>query len=803
MDFDDLDQEEEVAKQEEDVKRKEDEEKRAAEKEKLAAARREASERIAAERAEAAAGAAAAAAPAVPNGTKANGVNGANGEAEDLALWEVIGGVDKGGIMVREGESTSSTQKTDRLSTGALVEELELKGDRLHYKLKKGTGPEEGWVSVKLTGKDLLVPWVEIGEFGPKRRPPKWKVVKQPQIEYAQMKEIASKNDPGDYYGMKFPYTKDMLVEMGPEWLTQAFHKSGVLPRDNAVTKITDAKEFVGGGAGLKCTFTVEYKKDEAYLHKKLFAKLPHKPGGSDRYFVSCMWNHDRPEIVFNIFLQDSVPFRVPKFYFGDISATTTNFILITETIDWAEGGKKVFSPGEIEPAYDKYKDWELPDGGPMYYMACCRALGKMAGYHKQKRLHKSIDEMFPMPDPIPAIPPLPSLDALTKKQNAAKIDQFLSWSSLNRLDVWGKQPDTVGETAKAVMPDEITDPAFLQQWKVEIQDVADAWINDNWSLDIEDQEMPGSSPKSSFLQRDEQNEVEVGLLDWGVLACGPLIGAMQGADSVAAAAFAATFQFAEHETRECSAACCGGAQTCSDVIALWGSSQELLAELARARGPLPVDQEFGVAAFWTVASGRAHSTRIKLQQLIEDYRRSCTSVAPVPSGTDTTVRPQRVQIRHLTATGHGPAAPPLRTDGPQDPYAHKADTFLIFRCSQGQVSLVTSTVLWCTPIDSSGLALLLSAIASSVLALRKEMLLSYEPAFMFLIHHGNVTQVLKFTKAAEWQEIKDWMDPRLLDRFQTRAHTTQFKEALQLYRKWDLYGVFHKWKRDNGLPKK
>lgn len=114
------------------------------------------------------------------------------------------------------------------------------------------------------------------------------------------------------------------------------------------------------------------------------------------------------------------------------------------------------------------------------------------------------------------------------------------------------------------------------------------------------------------------------------------------------------------------------GAQTCSDVIALWGSSQELLAELARARGPLPVDQEFGVAAFWTVASGRAHSTRIKLQQLIEDYRRSCTSVAPVPSGTDTTVRPQRVQIRHLTATGHGPAAPPLRTDGPQDPYAHK-----------------------------------------------------------------------------------------------------------------------------------
>ena len=40
-----------------------------------------------------------------------------------------------------------------------------------------------------------------------------------------------------------------------------------------------------------------------------------------------------------------------------DISAATTNFVLITESIPWAETGKKDFSPGEIEPAYDKYKD--------------------------------------------------------------------------------------------------------------------------------------------------------------------------------------------------------------------------------------------------------------------------------------------------------------------------------------------------------------------------------------------------------------------------------------------------------------
>jgi len=37
------------------------------------------------------------------------------------------------------------------------------------------------------------------------------------------MKEVASKNDPGDYYGIKFPYTKDFwdlfFVETLAGWL--------------------------------------------------------------------------------------------------------------------------------------------------------------------------------------------------------------------------------------------------------------------------------------------------------------------------------------------------------------------------------------------------------------------------------------------------------------------------------------------------------------------------------------------------------------------------------------------------------
>ena len=84
--------------------------------------------------------------------------------------------------------------------------------------------------------------------------------------------------------------------------------------------------------------------------------------------------------------------------------------------------------------------------------------------------------------------------------------------------------------------------------------------------------------------------------------------------------------------------------------------------------GSLLPDQEFAVAAF-CVASGRA-STRAKAQRRLEDHRRSCISTHPLPSGTDTTVPPTGVRIRHLTSIGPGSAAPTMIHDASHDPYA-------------------------------------------------------------------------------------------------------------------------------------
>mmetsp|Transcript_28742 Transcript_28742/g.56189 ORF Transcript_28742/g.56189 Transcript_28742/m.56189 type:complete len:923 (+) Transcript_28742:340-3108(+) len=84
-------------------------------------------------------------------------VVGANCSVDCLQRWEVVGGADKGGIIVRVGRGLGTQCERERLATGAVVEQLQLVGDRLRYQRIKGAGPHEGWVSVALKdGTELL-----------------------------------------------------------------------------------------------------------------------------------------------------------------------------------------------------------------------------------------------------------------------------------------------------------------------------------------------------------------------------------------------------------------------------------------------------------------------------------------------------------------------------------------------------------------------------------------------------------------------------------------------------------------------
>lgn len=71
-------------------------------------------------------------------------------------LWQVIGGSEKGGIIVREEFAVTSPECSSRLATGSIVQEIQLVNERLNYTLITGSGPDSGWVSISLQKKPLL-----------------------------------------------------------------------------------------------------------------------------------------------------------------------------------------------------------------------------------------------------------------------------------------------------------------------------------------------------------------------------------------------------------------------------------------------------------------------------------------------------------------------------------------------------------------------------------------------------------------------------------------------------------------------
>mmetsp|Transcript_23003 Transcript_23003/g.44191 ORF Transcript_23003/g.44191 Transcript_23003/m.44191 type:complete len:303 (-) Transcript_23003:26-934(-) len=75
---------------------------------------------------------------------------------EDNRTWIVVGDTGKGGILVRRGESLESALFSTRLMQGTQVEELDLEGNRLHYKRLRGDGPDFGWVNVITNDKVMM-----------------------------------------------------------------------------------------------------------------------------------------------------------------------------------------------------------------------------------------------------------------------------------------------------------------------------------------------------------------------------------------------------------------------------------------------------------------------------------------------------------------------------------------------------------------------------------------------------------------------------------------------------------------------
>lgn len=143
---------------------------------------------------------------------------------EKTHMWQVVGGADKGGIIVRTGRELNSPQTEERLSYGAFVEQKEVFGERLNFVKVTGTGPTTGWVSVKVGSTALVVRTDDEAHMVAKR--PEEGVApapcsnKLPAIIGRKMRVLALHGCPGNASLMKFQCAPlKALAGNGVEWI--------------------------------------------------------------------------------------------------------------------------------------------------------------------------------------------------------------------------------------------------------------------------------------------------------------------------------------------------------------------------------------------------------------------------------------------------------------------------------------------------------------------------------------------------------------------------------------------------------
>mmetsp|Transcript_113697 Transcript_113697/g.196458 ORF Transcript_113697/g.196458 Transcript_113697/m.196458 type:complete len:652 (-) Transcript_113697:145-2100(-) len=508
--------------------------------------------------------------------------------------------------MVREGKERTSKEASSRLATGAMVKQVALEGERLHYEQLSGSGPDKGWVSTKLNGKELLVhgynpevggageggdsdiappelspedkaemaqpyeAWMEeyrprLAKFekgevpaapGPPERPaddvpdvafeelrkraianqkedkfgaadfvyPPWVLLKK-----ADMEKKAKEMKNGDLYGLPVPPTLSHVQKLGTSWLTSAFHTAGTLPKDNAVKsmkmkRLKTTTKDAAGGAGPKAFLSVEYEKEDPELHKELFVKMPWATEGSKemggdmgwRYTTSSAGDMEFQECVVYRFVGPVLPVKIPKYYFADCCRENTNYILITEKVNYGDRDREMssFKPYEILPSPQKYWDFMLPKQHQVdMYCTLVRAQARMAAWY-QNGFFSAVPPVCigeTMRPPAPGSFPFPFQLPAGKREGKKKAGKAMAALLKELL--------TLGEH---VFPAGLTDPAFMEAMSNFIED-GFAYLDDVKGYSCLWPEQVGLTHSNlncdnAFYWRDADGKLDCGLIDFGGL---------------------------------------------------------------------------------------------------------------------------------------------------------------------------------------------------------------------------------------------------------------------------------------------
>merc|ERR1719221_619402 len=200
--------------------------------------------------------------------------------------------------------------------------------------------------------------------------------------------------------------------------------------------------------------------------------------------------------------LEASLPFPIPKFYFGDISNTSTNFILITERIPFADKGKPLeeLKPFEVEPSYEKFLDDDQFSDAFEYYRVWTEANAKMAGWYKAGKLGDPVrlgKFFFDMTKMFP-----PSLPEPEFKMKLKMGEEFLT------------------KSAKQLFPQDLVTDANVKEWK-RVMNIVNTYrtemayvagVNEDYCAMIHG----NMNADNTWWWRDENKQLQIGVLDWG-----------------------------------------------------------------------------------------------------------------------------------------------------------------------------------------------------------------------------------------------------------------------------------------------
>ena len=294
----------------------------------------------------------------------------------------------------------------------------------------------------------------------------------------------------GDSLGLDIPAHSESLRAGAAAFLTEAFRAAGSLSENNRVTRITGLTEIMGGSTGRKLLLSVEYEDASPGLHTDLFVKFSRDFSDEHRDQAKSQMEL---EVLFALLSRSpAFPIAVPVCYFSDYHHASGTGILITQRIVYGAGG--------IEPHYPKCLDHEMPD--PLgHYQALFRALARLAGTHKAGLLPDIVESYFPfeparlvVSNRAPATPEQIRQRLAAYSEFAASYPRLLpenirSDEFLARLAREGPRFQALGNAGHRILQSDL-DMVALCHWNAHVDN---AWF---W--------------------RNDRNQVECGLMDWG-----------------------------------------------------------------------------------------------------------------------------------------------------------------------------------------------------------------------------------------------------------------------------------------------